>query len=99
MVLGPHAELLDCASIDLKVDTSVLASEYATLVRIVARTSIDTGMGDLLQQVLISSTSMVVFQNLPRGRVAVFVCSPDEHLGRLRYELKRSLLYSTLSNL
>jgi hypothetical protein len=29
----------------------------------------------------------------------VIVCSPDEHLGRLRYELKRSLLYSTLSNL
>jgi hypothetical protein len=42
---------------------------------------------------------MTLIQHLPRDRYAVFVCAPDEHLGRLRYELKRSLLYSTLSNL
>jgi predicted regulator of Ras-like GTPase activity (Roadblock/LC7/MglB family) len=99
MVLGPRAELLDFATTDLPLDPSVLASEYGTLLRIVERTAKDTGMGDLQQQIVISSSSMVVLQHLPRERVLVVVCSPGEHLGRLRYELKRSLLYSTLSNL
>lgn len=99
IVLGPHAELLDFAAIDRGIDASLLAREFATLLRIVERTSLDTGLGDLHQQILISSSALVLVQHLPRNRVAVFVCSPDEHLGRLRYELKRSLLYSTLSNL
>ena len=46
-----------------------------------------------------ATISMVLAKHLPSGRFAVFVCAPDEHLGRLRYELRRSLLYSTLSNL
>ena len=99
LVFGPDARLLDSATTDPGLDTAFLASEYATLLRIVERTSIDTGMGDVRQQILISTSSMVLVQHLPRNRVAVFVCSPDEHLGRLRYELKRSLLYSTFSNL
>jgi hypothetical protein len=65
----------------------------------VEHTSVDTGLGDVRQQILVASTSMTLIQHLPKGRFAVFVSQPDEHLGRLRYELKRSLLYSTLSNL
>ena len=99
IVLGPRSELLDFATTNLPIDPSVLAAEYGTLLRIVERTAKDTGMGDLQQQILISSSAMAVLQHLPRERVLVVVCSPDEHLGRLRYELKRSLLYSTLSNL
>jgi len=98
-VLGPGGELLDCATVERGVDVSQLASEYATLLRIVERTSRDTGMGDIQEQVLISSSSLILIQHLPKDRFAVFICSPGEQLGRLRYELKRSLLYSSLSNL
>ena len=99
LLLGPGGKLLDSSSVDRQLDLALLAAELATLLRIVEHTSIDTGLGDLREQILISSTSMTLIQHLPRDRYAVFVCAQDEHLGRLRYELKRSLLYSTLSNL
>jgi predicted regulator of Ras-like GTPase activity (Roadblock/LC7/MglB family) len=99
LVLGPGGKVLDSSSVQPDLDLAVLASEFATLLRIVEHTSMDTGLGELREQILIASTSMTLIQNLPKGRFAVFVCAPDEHLGRLRYELKRSLLYSTLSNL
>jgi predicted regulator of Ras-like GTPase activity (Roadblock/LC7/MglB family) len=91
--------VLDSASVEPDLDLTLLASEFATLLRIVDHTSKDTGLGDLREQILIATTSMTLIQHLPKDRFAVFVCAPDEHLGRLRYELRRSLLYSTLSNL
>lgn len=99
LVLGPDGKLLDSFSVDAELDLPRLASELSMLLRIVEHTAVDTGLGDLREQILIASTSMTLIQHLPKGRFAVFVCAPDEHLGRLRYELKRSLLYSTLSNL
>jgi len=99
LVLGPGGKVLDSSSVDPELDLPRLASELSTLLRIVEHTTIGTGLGDLREQILIASTSMTLIQHLPKGRFAVFVCAPDEHLGRLRYELKRSLLYSTLSNL
>ena len=98
-VLGPGGVLLDCAAVERGFDVSLVASEYATLLRIVERTSIDTGMGDIQEQVLISASSLILIQHLPKDRFAVFICSPGEQLGRLRYELKRSLLYSSLCSL
>jgi hypothetical protein len=56
-------------------------------------------MGDMQEQILISSASLTLVLQLPNDSFAVFVCSPGESIGRLRYELKRSLLYSSLSNL
>jgi len=98
-ILGTAGELLDGATAEPAVDLTILASEYATLLRIVERTSKDTGMGDVQEQILISSTSLTVVLHLPNDSFAVFVCAPGEQIGRLRYELKRSLLYSSLSNL
>lgn len=98
-VLGSGGELLDWAAVERGFDVSLLASEYATLLRIVKRTSRDTGMGDIQEQILVSSSSLILIQHLPKDRFAVFICSPGEQIGRLRYELKRSLLYSSLCNL
>jgi predicted regulator of Ras-like GTPase activity (Roadblock/LC7/MglB family) len=98
-VLGTAGELLDGAAADPTLDITAIASEYAPLLRIVDRTSKDAGMGDLQEQIMVSSSSLTVILHLPNHSFAVFVCSPGESLGRLRYELKRSLLYSTLSNL
>jgi predicted regulator of Ras-like GTPase activity (Roadblock/LC7/MglB family) len=99
LILGSSGKLLDSATVSPELDLPGLGAELATLLRIVEHTATDTGLGELREQILISSTSMTVIQHLPHNRFAVFLCSPDEHLGRLRYELKRSLLYSTLSNL
>ena len=99
IILGPDGDLRDYAATDPALDASVLASEYATLLRIGERTSRDTGMGEVREHILISASSMILVHHLSNGRFAIFVCAPDEHLGRLRYELTRSLLYSTLSNL
>ena len=98
LILGSNGKALDSATVAPELDLSRLAPELATLLRIVEHTSIDTGMGELREQILISTTSMTLIQHLPKNRFAVFICAPDEHLGRLRYELKRSLLYSTFSN-
>ena len=99
LLLGPGGRVLDSSSVDPELDLPRLASEFSTLLRIVEHTSVDTGLGDVREQILVASTSMTLIHHLPKGRFAVVVCTPDEHLGRLRYELKRSLLYSTLSNL
>ena len=99
LVLGPGGNILDSSSVRPELDLALLASEFATLLRIVEPTLMDTDLGDFREQILVASTSMTLVQHLPKDRFAVFICAPDEHLGRLRYELKRSLLYSTLSNL
>ena len=98
-LLGTGGELLAHASEDTRIDADLFASEYATLLRIAQSASRDTGMGELQEQILTSAKSLIVLHRFPKDRFGVFVCAPDEHLGRLRYELKRSLLYSTVSNL
>ena len=98
-VLSAKGELLDWAVEEPRVDIRAVASEHATLLRIIQRTSIDTGMGDFEEQILITSSSQVIFRRLPDDSFAVCVCSSSEQLGRLRYELRHCLLYSTFSSL
>ena len=98
-LLGGGGELLAHVAENSHPDPETFAAEYAMLLRIAQSASSDTGMGELQEQILTSATSIIFLHRLPKDRFGIFVCSPDEHLGRLRYELKRSLLYSTLSNL
>jgi predicted regulator of Ras-like GTPase activity (Roadblock/LC7/MglB family) len=98
-LLGAGGELLAHVAEDVRMDPDAFAAEYATLLRIAQSASNDTGMGELQEQILTSAASIILLHRFPGDRFGVFVCSPDEHLGRIRYELKRSLLYSTLSNL
>jgi predicted regulator of Ras-like GTPase activity (Roadblock/LC7/MglB family) len=98
-LLGSGGELLAHVAVDSRFDADLFAAEYATLLRIAQSASTDTGMGELQEQILTSAKGLIVLHRLSTDRFGVFVCAPDEHLGRLRYELKRSLLYSTLSNL
>jgi len=98
-LLGPGGELLAHVALDPRINPDTFAAEHAMLLRIAQSASSDTGMGELQEQTLTTATSLILLHRFPRDRFGVFVCSPDEHLGRLRYELKRSLLYSTLSNL
>lgn len=98
-VLGPGGDLLDFVADAPGLDIPGFAGEYATLLRIVKRACKDAGMGNIEEQILISSAALVLVQHFPNDHFVVSVCAPGEPLGRLRYELKRSLLYSSLSKL
>lgn len=98
-VLGPTGNLVDRVAESPGFHVLTFASEYGTLLRIVQRACKDAGMGEVEEQILISSSALILVRRFPNGYFAVSVCACGEHLGRLRYELKRSLLYSSLSNL
>lgn len=77
------------SSPDFSFDAETFATEYATLFRIARRTAEDTAMGEALEQILISDKAILVARRFGSEDVAVFVCGADEHLGRLRYEIRR----------
>jgi predicted regulator of Ras-like GTPase activity (Roadblock/LC7/MglB family) len=98
-LLDAGGELLEHAIHGQTLDIESFAAEYAMLTRIAQSAARDSGMGELEEHILTTATGVVFLHRLPKNRFALFVCSPEEHLGRLRYELKRSLLYSTLLTL
>jgi len=69
-------------------DVESFAAEYATLFRIASRTALDTAMGDAYEQILISDKALLVVRRFGTGNVAIFVCGPDQQLGRLRFEIR-----------
>jgi len=77
------------SSSDFSFDAEAFAAEYATLFRIARRTAEDTAMGDALEQILISDKAILVARRFGSDDVAIFVCGADQHLGRLRYEIRR----------
>ncbi len=98
-LLDAGGELLAHVVQGQTIDIETFAAEHAMLLRIAQSVSRDSGMGELEEQILTTAAGIVFLHRLPKNRFALFVCSPDEHFGRLRYELKRSLLYSTLLTL
>jgi predicted regulator of Ras-like GTPase activity (Roadblock/LC7/MglB family) len=54
-------------------------------------------MGDALEQILISDKAILVARRIGLDDVAVFVCGADQHLGRLRYEIRRLSEHFSLS--
>lgn len=65
------------------------AAEYAMLFRIARRTAEDTAMGSPLEHILISDKAIVIARRVGADDVVLFVCGPEEQLGRLRYETRR----------
>jgi predicted regulator of Ras-like GTPase activity (Roadblock/LC7/MglB family) len=85
------------SSPDFTFDSESFAAEYAALFRIARRTAEDTSMGDALEQILISDKAILVARRIGLDDVAVFVCGADQHLGRLRYEIRRLSEHFSLS--
>jgi predicted regulator of Ras-like GTPase activity (Roadblock/LC7/MglB family) len=77
------------AASGFEFDGANFATEYAMLFRIARRTAEDTAMGSPLEQILISDKAIVVARRVGVDDVVLFVCGPDEQLGRLRYETRR----------
>jgi predicted regulator of Ras-like GTPase activity (Roadblock/LC7/MglB family) len=98
VVFGPHGSRLGWAASDPQFTTEAFAVEFAMFLRIASSTAEDTGIGDIEEHILVTPAALVIMRRLPENQFAVLVSSTDEHLGRLRYELKRSLLYSPFFN-
>ena len=77
------------SSADFSIDAETFAAEYAALFRIARRTAQDTALGDAVEQILISDKAILVARRFRTDDVVVFVCGADQHLGRLRYEIRR----------
>ena|GEM_PF-1685781 len=88
VLVGADGELVDHAATRLDFDVSVFAAEYATLIRIAQRTAQDTSMGDLTEYVAVADAGVIVARRLSSNHFAIALCSRQEQLGRLRYELK-----------
>jgi predicted regulator of Ras-like GTPase activity (Roadblock/LC7/MglB family) len=95
VVFGPDGSVLSQASSDPYFSSEAFISEYAMFLRIARRTAEDTAMGDPEEYILVSHPGLILIRRLPEDHFAVLVASPEGQVGRLRYELKRSLLYST----
>jgi predicted regulator of Ras-like GTPase activity (Roadblock/LC7/MglB family) len=89
ILIGASGEFAVQSTSDFRFNAETFAAEYATLYRIARRTAEDTSMGDPLEQILISDKAILVARRFRADDVAVFVCGADQHLGRLRYEIRR----------
>lgn len=88
VLVGASGVLRFRAAPELEFDAESFAAEYATLFRIASRTAQDTSMGDAFEQIQISEKALLVMRRFGAGNVAIFVCGPDQHLGRLRFEIR-----------
>jgi predicted regulator of Ras-like GTPase activity (Roadblock/LC7/MglB family) len=98
VVLAPGGQIVGQAAAP-EFQAGNFASELATLLRIAQHAVLDSGMGELQEQILIAKGATTILQRVSPDRFIILVFPPDESVGRLRYELKRGLLYSTFSNL
>ncbi|HET9131747.1 MAG TPA: roadblock/LC7 domain-containing protein [Terriglobia bacterium] len=89
IIISAASGVVAHSSPNFSVDAESFAAEYAALFRIARRTAEDTSMGDALEQILISEKAILIARRVGSDDVAVFVCGANEHLGRLRYEIRR----------
>jgi predicted regulator of Ras-like GTPase activity (Roadblock/LC7/MglB family) len=88
ILAGAH-RVVDSVVIDASLDIDMIASEYATLLRIASRTSEDTGAGKLVEQVVVSEKSTILARSVSLEEFLILVCSKDQ-IGRARYELRQA---------
>ena len=89
-VIGPDGELVAHAATSSQFVVEAFAAEYATLLRIARRASEDAGTGDVAEHIIVSDNSVIVARRLSKDHFAIVVSTAQEHLGRLRFELKRT---------
>ncbi len=93
VLIGPDGIVLDYVRSAPGFDVEAFASEYATLLRIVRRTSQDTGSGDLKEHIIVSVQSVTVARGFGVDSYLVLVSDIQDQIGRARYELKRAVRY------
>jgi predicted regulator of Ras-like GTPase activity (Roadblock/LC7/MglB family) len=75
--------------LDASIDSEVL-SEFATLIRIACRTSVDSGMGDLLETTWTCKGGTVLSRHVDAERFMVLVGGPTLRTSLARYVLRQT---------
>ncbi|HEX5000257.1 MAG TPA: hypothetical protein VFY29_18695 [Terriglobia bacterium] len=69
--------------------TEGLAQEYLPLLHIARRASEDMGAGDVAEHIVVTDSLILAACRVGLKHFSIIVASSGEHLGRLRFELKR----------
>ena len=79
---------MDYVQLDSGLDIEAIAAECGTLLRIAERTSEDTGAGNLIEYIVVSDKSIMIFRNVSSEYYLILLSRTQEQVGRGRYELK-----------
>jgi len=93
VLLGPDGVILEHLTVDPAFDMETFTSEYATLLRIVHRTSEDTGAGNLTEHIAVSENTITISRCFASEFYLILVSGFQDQIGRARYELKRAAWY------
>lgn len=71
-------------------NTELLAAEFAMLLRIAGRTSEDTGIGGLIEHILVSDKGITIARHIATDKFLILVFDMQDQIGRARYEMKQA---------
>jgi predicted regulator of Ras-like GTPase activity (Roadblock/LC7/MglB family) len=91
ILVGPHG-VLDYVLDDPGLHLETIAGEYATLLRIARSASLDSGAGNLVENILVSEHSMMIARSISPEHYLILLSRSQDQIGRARYELKRAAL-------
>ena len=90
VVMLGHDGVVDHILADPLLNVETIAGEYATLLRITARTSEDAGAGKLIEQIIVSDKSIMIARAVSPEHFLVLLSRTQDQIGRARYELKKA---------
>jgi predicted regulator of Ras-like GTPase activity (Roadblock/LC7/MglB family) len=82
--------VVDHVTANSVADPDLLAAEFATLLRIARRTSADTGIGDVIEHILVSENAITIARQISAGQFLIVVTGISDQIGRARYEIKQA---------
>ena len=88
VILSGSVGIVDYVQLDSGLDIEAIAAECGTLLRIAGRTSEDTGAGNLIEYIVVSDKSIMIFRNVSSEYYLILLSRTQEQVGRGRYELK-----------
>jgi predicted regulator of Ras-like GTPase activity (Roadblock/LC7/MglB family) len=89
VLVGPEG-VVDHVLDDPALNLETIAGEYATLLRIARRSSLDSGAGNLVENILISENSVMIARRIADDHYLIVLSRSRDQIGRARYELKQA---------
>ena len=81
---------MDQVLVDPAPNIELLAAEFAMLLRIAGRTSEDTGIGGLIEHILVSDKGITIARHISADQFLILVFDMQDQIGRARYEMKQA---------
>lgn len=89
MLVGPQG-VVDHVLNDPALNLEVIAGEYATLLRVARSASLDSGAGNVVENVLVSENSLMIARSLSQDHYLILLSRAQDQIGKARYELKQA---------